>query len=230
MSVIVIGCGRSGTNMALEILSGSTELKATSQVEDKNFTKHKTKVPDNYLSKCDTCYCTTKSLKSALQIHDNIKIIWTIRNPKDMCLSKLKRGLPISDGGDCKGTIADDATYDGCIKDIEHMYNLYREISKDYSDRIVLIKMENLILNLEHEVKKICQKLGIKFNHKMLDFTSRMRNEHKKKRYGNNIDKSQVDLWKNYKTIYNGFFKDADYIESLFNKVSYITKYFGYED
>ena len=55
MSVVVIGCGRSGTNITLEILRGSPQLIASLEPENKNLCDGS--IYDSYyLTKCDTWY------------------------------------------------------------------------------------------------------------------------------------------------------------------------------
>ena len=90
-AVAVIGCGRSGTNMVLEILSGHSALCPTSpDPEDKRFFVRGRRFPPGYLSKCDTDYGSTESLIALLRLNSRLKIVWTIRDPRDICLSKLR--------------------------------------------------------------------------------------------------------------------------------------------
>lgn len=229
MSVLVVGCGRSGSNMVLEILRGSPTLKATSIIEDKTIFKNPHLIKDNYLSKCDTWYIPTLDhINKLMNLNPNLYIAFSLRHPKDMVLSKIKRGQPGEDGN---SGIAEDATTEGCIKDINHMFNCYLHLKKYYEKRIFLIKMEEIIENIELTCNKLCKGLKIEYNENMLNFTSRMRNLHKKNRY-KKLDKEQINLWKRKNEIYGGFFKDNKKynIEEIFNKIDNIIKYFNYEE
>jgi hypothetical protein len=230
MSVAVIGCGRSGTNLVLEILSGNKNLKASKETENKKLFSGNKVYDDNYLTKCDTVYFGPKKLEKTLKKNPNMKIVWTIRDPRDMILSKIKRGQPKSKGGDGAERVADDATPKECIKDIEWMFSLYELASTKFSNRVMLLKMEDVIKDIEKEAKKICNFLNIPFDENMLSPMSRMRNKDKVKRY-KKVDKNQISLWKNWESVYNGFFKDSPYpVEDMFNQVKHLIRHFKYEE
>ncbi len=227
MSVAVIGCGRSGTNVMLEILHGSSELLPSNNPENTRLCEGI--YGKSYLTKCDTCYFTPKELETTLNRNKDMKIIWSIRDPRDMILSKIKRGQPKSKGGDGSENISDDATPEGCIQDIASMYHCYKYITKAFSDRILLIRLEDVLLNIEEETKKMCDFLNITYEKRMCNFPDRMRNPDKKKRY-KTVDKTQISLWKEWKTIYSGFFSENNYpIRELFDSVNLLIKEFGYE-
>ena len=226
MSVLVLGAGRSGTNMALEILSGHPFLKATIIPEDKRFFERQKTYPDNYLTKCDTCYVKDiTELHGTIGRNPNLAIILTIRDPRDMLMSKLRRGVTEKEGGDCK-QLADDATPEGAIKDMSHMDYVFDMICRSYPDRIMLVKMEDMILNTQKTVKDMCDFLGLDFYYEMLTFYKRMRNSKKKNRY-KGIDKSQVEMWKKWETAYCGWLKEKyPALEMYFIKLKpYAEKY-----
>ena len=51
----------------------------------------------------------------------------------------------------------------------------------------------------------------------------------KRKRYSS-VDKSQIAVWKEWKTAYSGFFSENDYnIETLFEYFQPLVEEFGYE-
>jgi hypothetical protein len=225
--IVVIGCGRSGTNMVLEILRGNTQLQASKEPENKNLFRKVQKYSSNYLTKCDTCYFDSKKFQTLIELND-VKFIWTIRDPWDMILSKIKRGQPISKGGDGSNKVSDDATPEGCLEDIFNMFTCYKHITTTYPNQILVVKMEDIINSIKNETKKMCHFLDLKYDPKMLDFVDRMRNKDKKKRY-KKLDKNQIGLWKRRTEIYNGFFKENKYpLEELFEKVKIIRDYFGY--
>jgi len=230
MPVIVLGCGRSGTNMLLSLMRGSSCLQATKLIEDKRFAGRKRLYPLSYLSKCDTTYCSPRRLRATLGRNPEMRVLWAIRNPKDICLSKIRRGQPAENGGDCAaGVLSPDSTAAGCIQSLEKMFELYKGVATEFGERVLVVKMEDVILTTEEEARRICIFLSIPFEAAMLDFAARIRHKQKLRRYGAKIDKSQVDLWEQWDEVYDGFFKDSSIdIEGLFTAVEHITSYFGY--
>jgi len=234
MSVIVIGTGRSGTNVHLEILRGSEQLHATTHIENKAFGRNPTIYPDNYLSKCDTHYLTCESLLETMSLNKQMRIVWTVRNPRDMIMSKLRRGVPFSEGGDCRG-VADDATINGCMADLGHMMSIYETIIWTRL-KYVQVRLEDTLSHVERAVGDLCfalnmltPSINIRYDLPMCNFPSRMRNPFKRSRYPT-LDKNQIDLNKNWETWEDGFLVKKRFpIPDMFREVDYICKEFGYE-
>lgn len=224
--VIVVGAGRSGTNIALEMLRGNSGLKASVDPEDKKIFTRDVIYNDNYLTKCDITYFTEKDLYHAMNRNPSMKIIFTIRDPRDMYLSKAYRGRPIAEGGDCLG-YPDDGTPDGFMRNMNKFVSIYNTCFKLFPERQAMIKMEDLLNRPRLSCQFLCEFLNLHFEEKMIYFWKRMRNKHKSNRY-KIIDKSQIEIWKNWKTAYNGFFKDKD-VESVFKKSEKYIKLFGYK-
>jgi hypothetical protein len=213
--------------MVLEILSGNSYFAPSTPEEDKYLCKRNEVYPINYLTKCDTVYMNYEQLKTTLAINPRIKVIWPIRNPRDMAMSKIYRGQKYEDGGDCK-VLSDDATFGGCLADIEVMFNLYKNVTRDFRRRVLLIKMENIINDITTETHKMCNFVNITYQDNMIKFYERMRNQNKSKRYSG-IDKGEIDKYLNWKTAYNGFFATYD-MESFFKQLNVYSKYFGYKE
>ncbi len=226
MSALVLGCGLTGTNMLLEILRASPQLQATEVAEDKHVFYRSEKLPKNYLSKCDTVYVPDFGMaKRLLDDNSELRILWTIRDLRDTALSKIYRGQP----GHDSPTLSDDATHEGCIKDLEWMHKVYKFIRANYPDRIMVVKMEDVILNFESTIKKVCNFCEIDYIAEMQGFTGRYRNKHKANRY-KGLDTKQVEIYKNIETAYNGFFKDHSInLGSLFADLVPYQKEFGYK-
>jgi len=230
MSVLVLSCGRTGTNMLLEILRGSPELEATPMAEDKQVVRRGQLVYENYLSKCDTVYIDNVEQVSAfLDNNPKMKILWTIRDPRDMALSKIYRGQPGHEGPSYG--LADDATHQGCLEGIEWMKQVYVHITENYPERIKLIKMEDIILEFHDTVKEVCQFCEIPYNENMNNFIGRYRTVQKRRRY-KTLDKSQVGLYKRKYQIYDEFFADwrkckVD-VAALFEDLRPYSEFFGY--
>jgi len=226
MSALVLGCGRTGTNMLLEILRASPQLKATEVAEDKHVFYRSEKLPENYLSKCDTVYVPDFGMtKRLLDDNPELRILWTIRDLRDTALSKIYRGQP----GQDSPTLSDDATHAGCLKDLEWMQHIYKFIKANYPERILIVKMENVILDFENTIKEVCNFCEIRYTIEMEEFTSRYRNKHKANRY-KGLDPKQVAIYKNLETAYNGFFNSHSInIDSLFSDLKPFQEEFGYE-
>ena len=220
MIVTVVGGGRSGTNLTLEMMRGHSYFTASDVIEDKALFAREGMLKSGYLSKCDTWYCRSyEFLDRLMKMNSYIKMLFTIRHPYDMCLSKLYRG---------KG-LADDSSIEGCIADMYHMYILYKRGIKTFPNDILLVKMEDVILDIEKEARRICDWLPLKFEKSMLTPHKRMRDKEKKKRYSA-LDKNQIDMWKNWKEIHDGFFTENKIdMEWLFDMVDPMVEYFRYE-
>lgn len=217
--ILVFSCGRTGTNLVLEILTGSPLLKASDPPEDKFIFRRNIQYPENYVTKCDIAYCQSyDTFELFMKNNPKSSIIWTIRDPRDMILSKLYRGWYRSDDG----------TPQGCLDTMYAMYNFYLRAIDEFSNNILTIKMEDVILNIEDVINRITKFTNLSIHNNMFYPYKRMRHPGKRTRY-NCLDQSQISLWKNYKEIYNGFFRNrAKIIEPMFDTVKPMIRYFGY--
>jgi hypothetical protein len=173
MSVVVLSCGRTGTNIALEMLRGNSNLKASQIVENKGLTKPVKLYPNNYLTKCDTVYVETDEMVNLLETNPNMKIIWTIRDPRDVMMCKIRRGQPNTEG---RGNwVSDDGTPEGAEDDMRVMLSMYSHLIEVVPEKIMLVRMEDMITNTEKTAKKMCEFLGIDFEEEMTNFPNRMR-------------------------------------------------------
>lgn len=220
MSVAIVSAGRSGTNMVLTILETYREFTPTDPPEDKFlFTRYNTVYPKNFLTKSDTTYCRSYE-QFRLLMHNNpsMKIVWTIRDPRDMCLSKIKRGWDRQ---------SDDATFSGCLADMYHMMDLHQRISENFPDRIYTIPMENIILDTERAIYELCEWLEIPYDEEMKYFYKRTRHVGKRERY-KKIDKNQVRMYQNFEYLDEIYQKTKIRTGSLFMYIQPIIVYFGY--
>lgn len=222
-SLLVVGTGRSGTNAALELMRGNSYFKHTDIKEDRGVA-YKVDIPSCYLSKCDTLYLRWDLFYTLLTNNKHLSVLWTIRDPRDVCLSKIYRGQP----GQDNRRLANDATIEGCLSTIQKMFYLYKQTFLHFGDRVKLVKMEDILTNTEQTAKDICQWFGISYEPSMIDFPNRMRTKYKRDRY-KTIDTSQVGLYKRVNEIYNSFFSNSRYdIDYLFKVVRPLVKYFNY--
>ena len=225
MSAIILSCGRTGTNMLLEILAGSEFINSeiSPSIEQKIF-HDRPRLPSNYLTKSDTHYINNLWIVNEMLVKNpDLKILWTIRDLRDCALSKLYRGRDQGNGP------ADDATFNGCIKDINKMATIYKFVIKQYPNRIKLVKMEDVIMNFKETIESICDFIEIPYEEeKMKNFTGRYRTK-EKQRY-KTIDKGQVELYKRVDEIYDGYFNTADInLDLLFEKLKIYLEVFEYE-
>lgn len=220
MSVAVVSSGRSGTNLVLTILETHKGFTPTEPPEDKFlFMRENTIYPSNFLTKSDTTYCRSYiQFKNLMSINTNMKIVWTIRDPRDMALSKINRGWDRQ---------SDDATFSGCLADMYHMLDLYQRAIRDFPDRIYLIKMEDILLDTTKTIKKLCDWVDILYDPEMNHFYRNIRHQGKKKRY-NKIDKSQVEMWKNIEYTEEIFSRTKIQPATLFMYLQPIIIHFGY--
>ena len=220
---VVAGNGRCGTNIALEILSGSKELQPSDPPENKKFFVHRRPVKPNYLTKTDTAYFEVEDIQAFLAKNKDFPIVWMIRDPRDMCMSKLRRGAPDRMGGDCS-VWADDGSPEGCLRDMQKMFEIYQSV-KD-APSVKLFHMENFLIDVERASRTLCDHCRISFEKDMTRFWERMRNPNKRRRY-QGLDRSQLSLWTHWKTAYDGWLCRYD-MDSLFKDVYPMTKEFGY--
>lgn len=222
MIVPIVGCGRSGTNLTLEMMRGHSYFKASEMIEDKEFFLRDCLYKSGYLTKTDTTYTRSFAFfKRTMIQNNNVKVLWTIRHPYDMALSKIYRGF---EGG------ADDSTFEGCIADIYHMWSLYRRAKNEFANDIYLVKMEDTIRDIEKQAKDICDWLGLEFEEEMKYPYKRMRDKKKRDRY-KDIDKTQIDMYKDWKNLYDGYFiKNKMEMDKLFELLKPVVKFFDYEE
>ena len=226
MPVVIVGTGRSGTTMAVEILRCSSLLVASDDTEDSGLFERCDLVCSNYLTKCDTSYINDKNkIRAFFDKNISTKFVWCIRDPRDMALSKIFRGQPGQDSiGLCK-----DATQETCLDHINYMFDLYKYTAKNFNNDIMVLRMEDVILDFDNVVYKLCDFVKILFDEKMRQFYLNYRVIPKKERY-KSIDQSQVGMWKNWQSVYNGFFNNnPNYdISKLFKELEPVCKEFGY--
>lgn len=230
--VLISGAGRSGTNWLTEIVRASDEFKFTEAVEDRNLFNYES-LPGQYGTKLATENkgFNWKNMDKMMDKNKTLKVLFSVRHPVDLCMAKIKRGQPSSQGGDGSNKLAPDATVNGSIKAAKKMYKLSKKLKEKYPDRVMFVKLEDLIENTENEVKKIARFLGTGINDKMLNAQAFNRNTHHQKRYGGEIDKSQRNLFKRWNSVYNEFFKDKkDDLTKICNETKHIVEWMNYEE
>jgi len=212
MQVVITGCGRSGTNLLLEVVRASGQFNFTEEVEDKRvfdrfiYSNYGTKIAVEWDS------FTVDNLARMLDMLPDLKILFSFRHPYDTILSKVYRGQPKSKGGD-NGTeeIAKDGTISKATDYVRKSWSVFYELVKLYHiTRVNVFKMEDLITNTEFTVKHISAFLNIKVNAEMLEPWKFTQNKWHKKRYGQTKNLGEIDKWKDLDNNYNGYFANLD--------------------
>lgn len=218
---LVLGTGRSGTTLFLEMLRTHPDTNASEAVEDRQFFKRDSghEYPENYVTKLTVDWWEVSEVLSAMENRKEIKVIWTMRDPRDIVLSKIRRGQPSSEGGDGSDRLADDATEEGLREDLRKTHDAYQKIREIYPKRIGLFRLEDMLRSPKNELRRICDFLGLYLClDEMLNGPAVMRDEQKKRRYGNKLDTSQIGLHKRKEEIYDGFFRS--YPEERLDKIT----------
>ena len=218
---MVLSSGRSGTNLLLAMLKGHSFFTPTAETEDKGCWFQPTQVPVTYLSKSDTHYVINfEFMQNFLAMNSHIKLLWMLRDPRDWAMSKIVRGYERD---------SYDATFDGVVADLFHMFRLYKQVAKYMPERIKTVKMEYLIKNPQKELKEICEFLQINYTEDLLDFRHNLAKKNLKTRY-KGLDTSQIKLYRKWQKAYDGKLTQIDFdMEDVFKYLKPITKYFKYE-
>jgi hypothetical protein len=223
LSVLVLSCGRTGTNIAVEMLMAVEELTLR-QREERVLFKHPYIIPVDYLEKSDTVYVPTlQSIKEVMDLNPELKIVWTIRDFRDVVMSKIYRGRP---NGDLP-IQADDATVEGCEQDLRWMLECYQYASSTYPDRVIVSRMEDVLEDPDSQAKKLCSFLEVTYNSDVQNFHTRMRIAQKKSRYSG-VDKTQIGLWRQDEP-FDGYFKNFNFGKTLPLLIKESNIKFGYE-
>ena len=155
MQVLVLSAGRSGTNLLLECMTGHSYFIPTDHPVDYFiFTRDiygnmrgngGLEYPDKFLTKCDIVNIPSyQHFHTFMQINKEAYLLWTIRHPYDWALSKMYSGRKRKGN---KGSA--DSSVEGCKFNLDVMFQYLNIAETYYPDRILRIKMEDVILNLD---------------------------------------------------------------------------------
>lgn len=221
MRILVAGTGRSGTCLLVEIPRGLDVVKFSKRVEDRRFFKYEN-LPENYGTKLVTAHpsFTIKNMISFMKKYEDLRLIFSLRHPIDIFMSKIRRGQKASSGGDRSGEwISEDGTTKGAISAIKDFHDIYNMAVAKFPDRVMSVKIEDLIVFPNTTVERIASWLGVMPTKRAYKFYEHDRNKyHKKHRYRRRLDVSQVSIYKRWKTVYDGFFKNrkGDLLDAVF--------------
>ena len=172
-------------------------------------------IPDNYGTKLaiENRGMSVDALSVALRNYPDLYIIFALRHPVDNCLSKIVRGQPRSKGGDTGSEVyCDDADREVSVRLVKTLYDWIASLQEMCPDRVLTVRMEDIILRTEDTVRDLCEQFNIEFYDTMLDFAQNNRNRYQKGRYGNSLSTSQVNIYRQLQP-FDNWFAESDTIE-----------------
>ena len=242
MRILVLGTGQGGTCPLLEVVRGLGIASFTNAVEDRRFFNHKT-LPQGYGTKLTTDSVEKikaknfssflEKLKVYMKKYADLYIVFSLRHPVDVFMANLVRGQRPSDGGDGemrKNRVSGTGTINGSLFAISHTHNVYKNIVSLFPERIITVKLEDLILTPETEVRRIAKFFRVEPTQQAYEFYKHNRNEYQRRRYGDNLDKSVVALYKKWDTWHDGFFRERrSDIDFAIGRLIDVIQDWGYE-
>jgi len=231
--ILAAGTGHSGTCLLSTVL---VELKAArmSPGEDRRFFKYAT-LPENYGTKLGAIPefgFTLKNVITAMDRYPDLVLLYSVRHPLDIFMSKIARGQKPSDGGDAgsgRDIVSADGTVEGAISVMRYFYDIYQKTRLAFLKRTLTVRMEDLVLSPKDEVRRIAKFLKVKPTQRAFEFYKYNYNKYHGKRYGMALDKSTVNLYTKWDSWHNGFFKDREVdIKKAERQLSEIIDSWGY--
>jgi hypothetical protein len=258
--VIVSGFSRSGSNLITEmvrrtrrfiftdfILEFPRKVKAT-WIEDRTFFLDRFVCVPNYGTKQNIGVPNFSWLALENFMHKyNLYVVFCMRHPVDATLSAIVRGLPPEEGGDSwwlmEGKERKDITrkfgdfshsrswfVDHAIFKYGVGYDIYANLIARFSKRILVVRLEDVIVDVRTEAERICSFLGTPFNSSMLEPWKYLRHIPIKMRHGSGLNKNQINVYKSLDSAYNGFFKEEeDFVAKLSEELKEFSRVWGYE-
>lgn len=216
MRILVLGCGQGGTCLLVEALRGLNLVKFSESVEDRKFLDY-SELPENYGTKLttdatepltiDNFWDVPQKITDCMNKHKDLHVVFSLRHPVDMFMSQLVRGQKRANGGDTEG-LSDTGTVWGALLAIYHAKVAFEQIKHFFPDRLLCIKMEDLVLRPKETVDEIAKYFKTEATKKAYEFYKYNRNQYQKKRYSNKLDSSVVNIHKNLEEFGAGYFKD----------------------
>lgn len=222
MRILVTGTGRGGTTLLREVVVGlgvaRFQCGIYSKEEDGDFFGYK-ELPENYMTKLVVPHPQCRNdqgynidgLIKYMERYGNLHLLFSIRHPVDTCMSKIVRGQKHSDGGYKHWEqLSVDGTVKGAIRTVKAMREMYDAIKSRYPQRVLAVRMENLILESEKTIGEIASFLHCEVTLRSLVFYRYNTNPYQFREYGTDLDKTQINLHEKWQTAYNGYFKDKE--------------------
>lgn len=197
MRILVTGAGRGGTNLVRAVVKELNVVNFTVKEEDRELFNHKA-LPENYGTKLTTENkgFTIKNIAKLMNDHNDLCIVFSLRNPVDNCMAKMVR------------TTSSDSPIEIAIATVKYTYLLHKMLTGLFPRRVYTVKMDDLILRPDIMVDKIAQFLRVKPTKKALEFYKYNVNSSQIKRHGRELQVGQIGIYKRWDTAYDGFFKN----------------------
>lgn len=232
MQVIITGCGRSGTNLLLEMVRASGKYDFTKTVEDREFFNHE-QLPSEYGSKIAIEWdsMTVESMLEIMEINPRLKVLFSFRHPYDTILSKVYRGRPKFQGGDNDSEqTAKDGTIEVAAIYVKKSWDIYQALATKYPDKVKPVRMEDILSNTLNTVRYVVKFLAISPNENMRYPWRYNRNAYHNMRYHHAMDSREINKWKDLLNNYNGYFiKNFEMVTSIDYLIEEQANYFKYE-
>lgn len=219
-TILVSGAGRGGTNLLAALFRELNLVQFSDLGEDRElFNKE---LPQNYGCKLAVDNRGFEQIFDYMSKYPFLNIFFSLRHPTDNALSKIVRGQSKSGGGDTTmEEVAPDGIPTGAVKSVRSSFRYYRQLKVEYPDRVFGIRMEDLITNLGFVTENILHKLGEdEFNYDIteIDLMRSSKNKWHKQRYNDQIDNSQINLFNNLETSFDGYFSDKTELVEYFHE------------
>jgi hypothetical protein len=258
--VVISGFGRSGSNLVTEIVRASRQFVFThfiqkeggdaklTWIEDRTLLTNTFVQVPRYGTKCvtDTPNFSWDDLKYIMDNY-NLYILFCVRHPIDAMLSGIVRSIPWEEGGDSwwvtRGGKEREITktrYDlevevGKVLDsmvLRYSFGtgIFVKLLEKYNDRVISVRLEDVIVDIETEVDRICSFLEINKTDYMLTPWKYLRHVPQRRRYSKGLDETQINAYKDLDNSFSGFFKGSDaFIKKAIEKLSIYISYWGYD-
>ena len=218
-------------------MRGLNIVKFSSAVEDRSFLKKE--LPENYGTKLTTdatekltienFWDVPERLRDCMEKYKDLHIVFSLRHPLDIFMSQLVRGQPRISGGDTEG-LSDTGTWHGALLAIAHAYITLKYMEMHFKKRLLVIKMEDLVMQPKHMVEHIADYFKVEPTQEAYEFYKHNRNRYQTGRYGDKLDTSVVNIHHDLDGFGDGYFKERKaYIDVAFLFLSSIIKDLGYE-
>lgn len=236
--VFVTGVGHSGTNLLLAMAMATKQFNCTILPEDRYFSSG---VPllfnYKYLAKlaCDSKWFILPAYHINMEKFLGLKTLMVVRHPLDAALSGAYRGLPVHMGGDSERAEpleytkerAEEMVKEWATKHAPTLLHILKVHSQ--SNRVRLFRMEDILLHTHAVAKEISSFLDVECTDDMVEPWKYNLHKGQKLRYKGKPDTKQVDVYKRWKTEYDGFFADKeDFVLTLAEGLVDVASIFQY--
>ncbi len=234
--VLVTGVGHTGTNLLAGVIRASNQFNFYAGQEDRLFVSGMTLMVSRYGAKLalDSRTFVPQMVGMLMSKFPGLRILCSLRHPVDAVLSAGYRHQPVVVGGDAteletevmldaETTISNWKThYIPLIGNMMHTYGT--------KNRALLYKMEDILTRPEIIAQEVAGFLNIPYVEEMSrpwEYNSHVKQQ---ERYKGEKSLDQIDIYKRWDTIYDGFYADKkDYVFNVAEGLKDVAKMFDYK-